>query len=98
MSVVRFQLVIHIGVSVLMIQLVMHLGMSGFSSELKLEQQARNNGYTHADIKGLCPDNWCVKVGTFATKSSRIDMDRVRLAVNNSACDINAVVSQDSGR
>ncbi|KAK2179578.1 hypothetical protein NP493_482g00019 [Ridgeia piscesae] len=62
-----------------------------------MEQQASNIDYYKADNKGLCPDNWCVKVGAPATLSSRIDMGKLCSAVNNSTCDINAFLSQDCG-
>ena len=63
-----------------------------------MEQQATNIDYYHADNKGLCPDNWCVKVGAMPTLSSYIDMDKLCSVVNNSTCDITAVSSQDSGK
>ena len=81
-----------------MLKLVIHIGVSGFCNNLTMEQQASNIDYYKADNKGLCPDNWCVKVGAPATLSSRIDMGKLCSAVNNSTCDINAFLSQDCGK
>ena len=74
------------------------MGVSGIAKELTLEQQAHNDGYDKCDVFGEYPcDNVCVG-GAPCCIVSKLDMKRVRDAVNKTVCGVEAIVSMDPGR
>jgi len=79
-------------------ELVVHCGASGIAKELTLEQLAHNVGYESADINGKLPPNNCCKCDGPEVIRAGIEMRKVCAAVNNSACCVKAVVSEDAGR
>ena len=77
---------------------MVHVGVSGIAKELTLEQLAHNDGYDKYDIRNSCPAGHCCVDGATSSIKSRIDMVRVRDAVNNAHCGVEAIVSLDPGR
>lgn len=77
---------------------MVHVGVSGIARELTLEQLAHNNGYDKLDTVLHCPDDQCCLSGAPECLVSKLDMTKVKDAVNNSGCGVKAVVSTDPGR
>ena len=79
-------------------QLMVHVGVSGIAKELTLEQLAHNDGYDKLDIRNTCPRGHCCVEGGQCSIRSKLDMAKVRDAVNKAGCGVDAIVSLDPGR
>ena len=81
-----------------LLQLVVHVGVSSFATELTIEQQAHNDGYSRLDVKGCVADGGCCVDGEDEVIVAGLDMKTVCEDVNCSETKANAEISHDPGR
>ena len=78
---------------------MVHVGVSGVASEITLEQQAHNDGYSRHDVEGCLPhEQVCVSDTCADVIVSGISMDHICNKVNQSGVKTLTVVSHDPGR
>lgn len=79
--------------------LMVHVGVSSIASQVTLEQQAHNDGYTKEDFEGSKPASaLCIDECCDSTIVSGLNMTQVCESVNQSGRVATAVVSHDPGR